>query len=75
MRLVQCMPPGRYNLSASKAGFVIVSYGQVRTSQPGQSIDLKNNAILEHADFNVPRAAVITGWVTDESVDPVADVS
>src|ERR1700676_130953 len=46
---------GRYALSASKAGYLLVSYGQIRTFQSGKPIDLKNNEILEHADLNVPR--------------------
>jgi hypothetical protein len=61
------LPAGRFMLSASKPGYVNVSYGQ-RTpgpGRPGTAIQLADNQRLE-VQLQIPRGGVITGTVLDE---------
>ncbi|MBI4266507.1 MAG: carboxypeptidase regulatory-like domain-containing protein [Acidobacteria bacterium] len=66
------LPAGRWNLTASKAGFVTLRYGQRRPFEAGRPIELADAQILDRVDFALPRGAVITGRVFDEFGDPVA---
>ena len=66
---------GRYTVTASKTGFVSVSYGQRRVLEPGTPLDLGDDETLEEIDLALPRGSVITGQVVDEVGDPLAGVS
>jgi hypothetical protein len=66
------LPAGRWDLSASKAGFVTLRYGQRRPFEAGRPIELADAQVLDRADFSLPRGAAITGHVFDEFGDPVA---
>ena len=66
------LPAGRWNLTASKASFVTLSYGQRRPFEAGRPIELADGEVVERADFYLPRGAVITGQLFDEFGDPVA---
>jgi uncharacterized protein (DUF2141 family) len=61
------LPAGRYTLSASKSGYVSVSYGQRRPGQgrPGTPIQLADGQKLQ-VQLQIPRGGVITGTVLDE---------
>jgi hypothetical protein len=63
---------GRYNLSASKAGYVMMSYGQRRPQQPGTVLEILDGTTVEKIAFSLPRGGVISGTVLDEFGDPVA---
>ena len=67
------LPPGRYNVSATRDGFVQLSYGQLRPLQGGKPLQLKVGEVLERIDFALPRGAVISGRVLDELGEPVAN--
>lgn len=67
------LPAGRYSLSASKAGFVGLGYGQRRPFEPGRPLEVADGQLLENVDFVLPRGAVIAGRITDEFGEPVAD--
>jgi protocatechuate 3,4-dioxygenase beta subunit len=67
------LPAGRYSLSASKAGYVALSYGQRRPFEPGRPLEIADGQLLENVDFVLPRGAVIAGRITDEFGEPVAD--
>ena len=69
------LPTGRYGLSASKGGYVDVEYGQRRPFEKGRPIDLAGGQVLDRIDLTLPQGAVITGRVTDESGEPVAQAS
>jgi hypothetical protein len=56
------VPAGRYDLSASKTGYVQTEYGQARTLQANQQ---------EQIDFRLIRAGAISGRVTDDFGEPV----
>ena len=60
---------GRYNLSASKAGHVGVSFGQTRPGRPGTPIQLRDGETFA-ANLQLPRGSVITGTVLDEHGEP-----
>jgi hypothetical protein len=67
------LPGGRFNLSATKSGFVTVQYGQTRPFESGKPIELADAQVLDKADIAMPRGSVIAGRVLDEFGDPVAD--
>lgn len=66
------LPAGRWELAASKAGFVTLRFGQRRPFEAGRPIELAEAQVVERADFTLPRGAAITGRVFDEFGDPVA---
>jgi carboxypeptidase family protein len=67
------LPAGRFNLSATKAGYVTVQYGQTRPFESGKAIDLTDGQVMDKADFSMPRGSAISGRLVDEFGDPVAD--
>lgn len=64
------LPLGRYTLTASKAGYVNISYGAKRSGRPGTPIQLADGQKLEKADISLPRGSVVTGIVVDENGEP-----
>ncbi len=66
------LPAGRWDLAASKAGFVTLRYGQRRPFEAGRPIELADKQVIDRADFSLPRGAAITGHVFDEFGDAVA---
>lgn len=69
------LPAGRVMVSASKAGYVTVSYGQTRPFESGKPIELAEGQILDRADIAMPRGGVITGRVVDEFGEPVPEAT
>ena len=51
------LPAGRFNLSASKAGYVTMQYGQTRPFEQGKAIDLADAQVMDKADFQMPRGS------------------
>ncbi len=70
---IKDLPAGRYHLTASKAGYVTLDFGQRRPLEQGRPIDIKDGQTLENVNFNLPRGGVIAGRVNDEFGEPVAD--
>lgn len=66
------LPPGRYGLSASKGGYVKIAHGQRRPFEQGRPIDLTTGQVMDRVDLTLPQGAVVTGRVTDETGEPVA---
>jgi hypothetical protein len=66
------LPAGRWQLSAGKAGYVTLQFGQRRPFESGRPIELGEGETMAKADFVLPRGAAVTGRVTDEFGDPVA---
>lgn len=60
------LPAGRYTLSASKRGWVAMSYGARASGRPGRSIPLADGQRAT-ATLQLPRGAVITGVITDQN--------
>jgi hypothetical protein len=70
------LPAARFNLHASKAGYVTMRYGQRRAFEAGsRSLELANGQAVTNVQFNLPRGGVITGRITDEFGEPVAGTS
>lgn len=66
------LPAGRWELVASKAGFVTLRYGQRRPREGGQPIELADGETMTRANLALPRGAVVTGRILDEFGEPVA---
>jgi hypothetical protein len=70
---IKDLPAGRYNLTASKGGYVQLNYGQRRPFERGRPLELADGQTLENVNFNLPRGSVIAGRIVDEFGEPVAD--
>jgi hypothetical protein len=68
------LPAGRYSISASKAGYVNMQYGQRRADQTGGGtiLDVLDGQAVEKINFALPRGGVITGRILDEFGEPIA---
>jgi len=71
------LPSGAFSLSASKSGFLDVTYGQKRpgSGRPGTTITLAAGQRLERVALPITRGGVITGTVYDEVGDVVYGTS
>jgi uncharacterized protein (DUF2141 family) len=69
------LPAGRYSLSAIKAGFVTVSYGEKRPGRPGTPIPLDDAQRVTGLTLSMHRGAVITGTVLAPSGEPARGVA
>ncbi len=69
------LPAGRFTLTATKAGYVTLQYGQRRPFEQGRPLDIQDNQTLNNVNFNLPRGSVIAGRINDEFGEPVADAS
>jgi carboxypeptidase family protein len=66
------LPSGRYTLNASRAGYLGVSFGQLRPGEVTRPIELADAQVFANADFVLQRTALITGHVFDEAGEPLA---
>jgi protocatechuate 3,4-dioxygenase beta subunit len=67
------LPAGRFTLTASKAGYVTLQYGQRRPFEQGRPVEVRDNQTLDNVNFNLPRGGVIAGRINDEFGDPIAE--
>jgi len=70
---IKDLPAGSYTISAQKGGFVSLQYGQRRPSEAGTPIDLGDGQTIDKLTIGLPRGSVITGRITDEFGEPVAN--
>lgn len=70
---IKDLPAGRYQLTASKGGFVTLEYGQRRPAQSGTPIELGHGQVMEKVVIGLPRGSVISGRITDEFGEPLAN--
>jgi hypothetical protein len=68
------LPAGRYQVTVSKGSFVTLQYGQSRPFEAGKPLQIADGQVVEKVDFALPRGAIITGHVSDEFGEPIADV-
>ena len=64
------LPAGRWTVTASKGGFVEQQFGQRRSFESVEPIELADGQRFT-ANFTLSRGAVITGRLTDEFGDPI----
>jgi hypothetical protein len=69
------LPAGHFTLSASRNGYLSLTYGQSRPGEASRPIDLADGQITENVDLTLARAAVISGIVSDEAGEPLAGAS
>jgi len=62
---------GRYGVSPTKEGYVFVSENPFDT---GKGIEIADGEVVDRQDFVLSRGSVITGRITDEFGEPVANV-
>ena len=72
---IKDLAAGRYSVTASKAGFVSLQYGQRRPTESGTPIELADAQKLEKVVIALPRGSVLGGRITDEFGEPVANAT
>jgi hypothetical protein len=70
---LSALPAGHYTVTAFKPTYVNAAYGQPRLLELGSSIDVPDGRTLDHIDLGLVRAGVVSGTITDEFGDPLAD--
>jgi len=64
------VPPGTYSVTAVRAGYLTVQYGQRRPREAGRTITIASGQTIENVDFALPRGGVLSGRISDETGDP-----
>ncbi len=72
--IIRSLPTGKYNVSATKGGYVTLNYGQRRPFEAGLQVDLAVGQSLEKLELTLPRGGVITGSIHDEFGEPFAGI-
>jgi len=62
-------------VSAARAGFLGLQYGQRRPGEAGRPLQLSDGQTIDRIDFALPRMSVISGRVSDEIGEPLAGVT
>jgi protocatechuate 3,4-dioxygenase beta subunit len=65
---------GRYYMTASKGGYISLSYAQEGASDGGRPLQVADAQVVERVDFALPRGGVVTGRITDEYGDPMSNL-
>jgi Carboxypeptidase regulatory-like domain len=65
----------RYRVTASKAGYLSLDYGQRRPLERGVELRLTDGQIVEDIDVTLPSGGAIEGRITDENGDPLQGVT
>ena len=66
---------GTYAVTARKAGFASMEFGQRRPTDPGTRIRIIDDQTVDRIDFTLPAASAMNGRVVDENGDPVEDAT
>jgi hypothetical protein len=69
---IKDLPAGRFNLTATKGGYVQADYGQRRPGEPGTPIDLGDGQTADKVNFVLARGGVISGKVVDDGGEAVS---
>ena len=69
------LPPGRYVVSASKPPFVAMAHGAARPDRPGVALAVSPGQSISDMLIRLPRGAVVTGTLRDQSGEPLPDVA
>ncbi len=66
------LPAGRFSLSAVKAGYVTLQYGQRRPYEAGTPVNVADGEAIDRLDFSLPKGSVIAVRLIDEFGEPIA---
>jgi hypothetical protein len=66
------VPAGSYTLTASRTGFVTLSYGQQSAFSASRPVVVRTGQAVEGLDIALPRGAVVTGQLLDPEGQPAA---
>ena len=69
------LKPDSYRVTASKAGFLTVDYGQTRILGRGTMVFLGDDQTVDSINITLFSAGAIAGRITDENGDPLQGVS
>jgi hypothetical protein len=69
------VPAGSYTLTASRAGYLTIQYGQRYPREAGRTITLDAGEMLNDVNLLLPRWGVLAGTVSDELGEPFAGVN
>ncbi len=69
------IPPGRYQLSVKRAGFMSRTYGERRPAGPGENIEVGMGGPAPGIDIAMMPTAAIAGRVFDAQGQPVANAA
>ena len=65
-------PAGRFTVTATKAGYVTMQYGQKRPFETGTPLNIADGEDQTRIDFALPRGGVIVVRVVDDFAEPLA---
>ena len=68
------VPPGPYSVSATRAGYVTVQYGQRRPRERGVTVEVQAGRVTDGIEIALPAGGVFSGQVTDELGEPFPGV-
>ncbi len=64
------VPAGAYSLTAARAGYLTIQYGQRRPREAGRTVDVRGGETLEGIEIALYRGGVLAGRVLDEIGEP-----
>ena len=68
------VPAGSYTLTATRAGYLTIQYGQGRPRELGRTIEVAAGGAIENIEMALPRGGVLAGRITDEAGDAAPGV-
>jgi protocatechuate 3,4-dioxygenase beta subunit len=71
---IEGIPPGRYHMEVSRAGYLTQTYGQESGAGPGAVLALDPGRKVDGLLFRMAPWAVIAGRITNEDGEPLARV-
>jgi hypothetical protein len=69
--ILKDVKPGRYRITAEKAGYESTGYGSKRPQEPGQVLRVDAGAHLTSIDVAMPKHGVIAGKILDFENEPM----
>lgn len=72
---IKDLPAGRFTMTVSRGGYLQLRYGQRRPFEQAKPLQVLEHQLVDHIDFALPKMSLITGRVTDDTGDPVENVT
>jgi protocatechuate 3,4-dioxygenase beta subunit len=69
------LPPGTFQLTATKAGLVVVKSAQLTRIEQPRPITVHDGEVLEKVDFKLLPGGIVTGRIVDDKGEAVAGAS